>query len=128
MSLREIVGNSLNSTYELKNEILSRNIYGVDIMPMAVEIARLRAWLSLVLEVDYKPSNRKHNFNIKALPNLDFKFICANSLIGSDYDEFNKKIGATPSLLRLDNEIKKLESLREKYFDTIILPKIRTAS
>ena len=118
MSLREIVGNSLNSTYELKNEILSRNIYGVDIMPMAVEIARLRAWLSLVLEVDYKLSNRKHNFNIKALPNLDFKFICANSLIESDYDEFNKKIGATPSLLRFDNEIKKLESLREKYFDT----------
>jgi methylase of polypeptide subunit release factors len=118
MSLREIVGNSLNSSYELKNEILSRNIYGVDIMPMAVEIARLRAWLSLVLEVDYKLTDRKHNFNIKALPNLDFKFICANSLIESGYDEFSKRISSTPSLLRLDNEIKKLERLRNEYFDT----------
>ncbi|TRZ66699.1 hypothetical protein D4R20_00150 [bacterium] len=118
MRLREIIGNSLNSSYELKNEILSRNIYGVDIMPMAIEIARLRAWLTLVLEVDYKSSDRKHNFNIKALPNLDFKFICANSLIGNGYDEFSKKIGTTPSLLRLDKEIKKLERLREQYFDT----------
>jgi hypothetical protein len=121
MNLREMVGNSLNSSYELKNEILSRNIYGVDIMPMAVEIARLRAWLSLVLEVDYKLSDRKHNFNIKALPNLDFKFICANSLIDIGYDDFiiklEKSHGA-PELLRLDNEIKKLQSLREQYFDT----------
>ncbi|TSA25357.1 MAG: hypothetical protein D4R67_10155, partial [Bacteroidetes bacterium] len=118
MNLRETIGSSLNSPYELKSEILSRNIYGVDIMPMAVEIARLRAWLSLVLEVDYKPADRKHNFNIKALPNLDFKFICANSLIDSGYDEFSREIGSTPSLMRLNNEIKNLERLREKYFDT----------
>ncbi|MBL7137343.1 MAG: Eco57I restriction-modification methylase domain-containing protein [Bacteroidales bacterium] len=121
MNLREIIGNSLNSPYELKSEILSRNIYGVDIMPMAIEIARLRAWLSLVLEADYKPADRKHNFNIKALPNLDFKFICANSLIDIGYDDLIRKIershGATV-LVRLDNEIQKLQRLREQYFDT----------
>ena len=119
MNLREIVGNSLNSRYELKSEILSRNIYGVDIMPMAVEIARLRAWLSLVLEVDYKSIDRKHNFNIKALPNLDFKFICANSLIDSGYDRFLKidKGNLTSGLIRLNSEIDKLQRLREQYFD-----------
>jgi len=119
MNLREIVGNSLNSRYELKSEILSRNIYGVDIMSMAVEIARLRAWLSLVLEVDYNSVDWKHNFNIKALPNLDFKFICANSLIDNGYDQFLKidKGNLTSELIRLNSEIDKLQRLREQYFD-----------
>ncbi|MFH1562261.1 MAG: TaqI-like C-terminal specificity domain-containing protein, partial [Nitrospirota bacterium] len=119
MQLRGIVGNSLNNSYELKNEILSCNIYGVDIMPMAVEIARLRAWLSLVLEVDYKPIDHKHNFNIKALPNLDFKFICANSLIDSGYDDFLDKLKDTraETAIKLSIEIQKLENIRQQYFD-----------
>jgi len=84
-----------------------------------VEIARLRAWLSLVLEVDYNSNDRKHNFNIKALPNFDFKFICANSLIDSGYDHFLKidKGNLTSELIKLNSEIDKLQRLREQYFD-----------
>lgn len=80
ISLRQLLG--LHSdTHHLKKEILSNNIYGVDIMPMAVEIARLRAWLSLIVEEDYKAEKVSSNFEIDALPNLDFKFMQGNSLL-----------------------------------------------
>ena len=62
--------------YKTKLQIIQNNIFGVDIEPMAVEIARLRAWLSLVVEVEGK--------SVEPLPNLDFKFICANSLVSLD--------------------------------------------
>ncbi|HBL77641.1 MAG: hypothetical protein A2W90_02990 [Bacteroidetes bacterium GWF2_42_66] len=117
MELRQVMGHGHRNSYDLKEEILSRNIFGVDIMPMAVEIARLRAWLSLVLEADYRPADRKNNFGIAALPNLDFKFICANSLIDSGYDAFLGKIQYNATLYRLDGEIQKLETIRNQYFD-----------
>lgn len=117
MELRQIIGHGHRNNYDLKEEILSKNIFGVDIMPMAVEIARLRAWLSLVLESDYKPADRKNNFGIAALPNLDFKFVCANSLIDSGYDAFLEKSHHNATLYRLDGEIQKLERLRNSYFD-----------
>ena len=59
-------------TYIRKLSILQNNIYGVDIQPMAIEIARLRCFLSLICEED-----KDH---IVPLPNLEFKFITANSL------------------------------------------------
>ncbi|MBS4027532.1 MAG: hypothetical protein KGZ58_02750, partial [Ignavibacteriales bacterium] len=80
VSLRELLGLQPN-TYQLKKDILSDNIYGIDIMPMAVEIARLRAWLSLIVEEDYKSDKSGSNFGIDALPNLDFKFMQGNSLL-----------------------------------------------
>lgn len=120
VELHEALG-TVKSGYELKKDILSQNIYGVDIMPMAIEIARLRAWLSLVLEEDYKPTDPKHNFGVKPLPNLDFKFVCANSLIDSGYDDFLKKLkdgNKATTLVRMDGEIQKLEAIRDDYFDT----------
>lgn len=59
--------------YIRKLSILQNNIYGVDIQPMATEIARLRCFLSLVCEED-----KSH---IAPLPNLEFKFVNANSLV-----------------------------------------------
>lgn len=121
MELRQIIGHGYRNNYDLKEEILSRNIFGVDIMPMAVEIARLRAWLSLVLEADYKPSDRKNNFGIAALPNLDFKFVCANSLISNGFDEFVNKLDTSKAYFseyfELQRQILVLEKLRDLYFD-----------
>lgn len=118
--LHHIVGHQHKNNYELKQEILSRNIYGIDIMPMAVEIARLRAWLSLVLEAEYKPNDRKNNFGISALPNLDFKFVCANSLIDVPKNNIIELLAF--------NELTNFEDLTRKYFnassgDKVILNK-----
>lgn len=62
------------SVYEYKRQAIQNSIYGVDIESGAVEIAKLRLWLSLVVEED-------DITNIKALPNLDYKIVCGNSLL-----------------------------------------------
>ena len=61
--------------YKLKREIISQNLFGVDIDEIAVEIARLRLWLSIIEEV----KNPEH---VETLPNIDFNIIAGNSLIG----------------------------------------------
>lgn len=61
--------------YDLKRRCIEHSLYGVDVDPGAVEIAKLRLWLSLVVdESDIK--------NIKPLPNLDYKIVCGDSLLG----------------------------------------------
>lgn len=63
------------SIYNFKRECIENSLYGVDIDSGAVEIAKLRLWLSLVVdEDDFK--------EIKPLPNLDYKIVRGNSLIG----------------------------------------------
>ncbi|WP_140936938.1 Eco57I restriction-modification methylase domain-containing protein [Sphingobacterium lumbrici] len=118
VELHETLG-TVKSPYELKKDILSQNIYGVDIMPMAIEIARLRAWLSLVLEENYNPKDPLHNFGVKPLPNLDFKFVCANSLIDLGLDAFIQDSKGTLHegfTKKLVNQLKELENLRKQFF------------
>ena len=70
------VGVDARSLYELKLHIIERNLYGVDIDEFAVNIAMLRLWLSLAIEYEgAKPD---------PLPNLDFKIVCGDSLLGPD--------------------------------------------
>ena len=104
--------------YETKLSILKNNIYGVDIDPTAIEIARLRAWLSIIVDVE---DTRK----IKPLPNLDFKFVCANSLIGLDKgpDSLTSDRDLKPTLIRIRDEyyatsskVKK-EKLQKEYIN-----------
>ncbi len=108
ISLRQLLG-LYPDTHILKKEILSNNIYGVDIMPMAVEIARLRAWLSLIVEEDYKAEKISSNFEIDALPNLDFKFMQGNSLL-----ETYEGIKLFDGRLLVENTVSKKNSIIEK--------------
>jgi len=87
--------NNLN-TYDLKRHTIENSIYGVDIDPGAIEVCKLRFWLSLVVdEESFK--------DIKPLPNLDYKIVRGNSLIGFPPND----------LLSKENKISELES---KYF------------
>ncbi len=62
------------SVYQRKLEIIQTNVYGVDIDQFAVNIARLRLWLSLAVDFDgAKP---------EPLPNLDYKVEVGDSLLG----------------------------------------------
>ncbi|MBW2062974.1 MAG: Eco57I restriction-modification methylase domain-containing protein [Deltaproteobacteria bacterium] len=70
------------ASYEFKRRCIEHSLYGVDIDPGAVEIAKLRLWLSLVVDEDDIK-------NIKPLPNLDYKVVCGNSLLGVKKDLFN---------------------------------------
>lgn len=73
--------------YARKLGVIQNSIYGVDIQPIAAEISKLRCFLSLV--IDEKIIDNEDNRGIWALPNLEFKFVTANTLIGLE-DEKNK--------------------------------------
>jgi len=84
--------------YNFKRHTIQNCLYGVDIDPGAVEIAKLRLWLSLIVdEEDIK--------RIKPLPNLDYKIVCGNSLLGVEKNLFNQKLFA------------ELEELKPLYFN-----------
>ncbi len=73
-SILALVSGEEKSIYDLKRETIENCLYGVDIDSSAVDIAKLRFWLSLIVdELDMK--------NIKPLPNLDHKIMCGNSLL-----------------------------------------------
>lgn len=80
MLQKKLEGESDLCNYTRKLGVIQKSIYGVDIQPIAVEISKLRFFLSLV--VDEKVDDRIKNRGIIPLPNLEFKFVCANSLMG----------------------------------------------
>lgn len=113
---REAIGTTL-SRLQLKKEIIENNIYGVDIEQGAIDIARLRFWLSIVVDSD-EP---------EALPNFDYKFMQGNSLVesyaGFDLSRIAGKTVGRPStssqyVIGLDSDLirKNLQKLLHKYF------------
>jgi adenine-specific DNA-methyltransferase len=97
-----------NFNYIHKIGIIRDSIYGVDIQPIAVEISKLRFFLSLI--VDEKVDDAKENRGIKPLPNLEFKFVCANSLIA-----LPKKDQQPSFFTEATEDIATLKSLRDEY-------------
>lgn len=85
------------TAYAFKRHAIQESIYGVDVDPSAVDIAKLRLWLSLVVdEEDYH--------SIKPLPNLGYKIVCGNSLLSVQKDLFNHHL------------FTRIEELKEQYF------------
>ncbi len=92
--LNSFLQNNDHTPYQLKRHAIQNSIYGVDIDASAIDIARLRLWLSMIVdEEDYD--------TIEALPNLDYKIVCGNSLISryplevpinNVFREFNKRV------------------------------------
>ncbi len=95
--------------YARKLHLIQNCIYGIDIQPIAVQITKLRFFLSLIIE--QKPKFDEPNFGIETLPNLEIKFVAANTLIGLDKP---KQLGiVSPRVIDIEDEIKKL---RKSYF------------
>ena len=92
-----------NPDYARKLYLIENCIYGVDIQPIAIQISKLRFFISLV--VDQKTNNDPtKNFGIRPLPNLEAKFVAANSLIPLAKDETN--IGRTEEIIALETKLK----------------------
>ena len=113
---REALGTQ-ESRLQLKKEIIENNIYGVDIERGAIDIARLRFWLSIVVDSE-EP---------QPLPNFDYKFMQGNSLIesygGYDLSRIAGKTVGRPStstqlVIGLDSDLsrKNLHRLLRDYF------------
>ncbi len=105
-----------NFDYIRKLGIIRENIYGVDIQPIATEISRLRCFLTLV--VDQKVDESLENRGIEPLPNLDFKFVTANSLIGLPKVTANI---VQDGLFEDRTNIGQLKEVRARYFGAGVL-------
>ena len=101
---------------EIKKHIIQQNIYGVDIEKGAVDIARLRFWLSLIVDEETP----------QALPNLDFKIMQGNSLLeqykGVDFSTMTeKKYDKKEGLNWFDNMVdvyrEELRNMLAKYYN-----------
>ena len=89
--------------YARKLYLIENCIYGVDIQPIAIQISKLRFFISLV--VDQKANdNPAENFGIRPLPNLEAKFVAANTLIG--LDKKDSSLFDTPEILTKKEELK----------------------
>lgn len=71
---------SSNRQYFIYKSIILRNLYGVDIMVEATEIAKLRLFLKMVAVVEV--DKRKDNLGLDPLPDIDFNIKCGNTLVG----------------------------------------------
>lgn len=100
-----------NFDYIRKLGIIRENIYGIDIQPIATEISRLRCFLTLV--VDERIDDPQENRGIEPLPNLDFKFVTANSLIGLPTSNKQNQIG----LFEDTEGINELREIRDMFFN-----------
>ncbi len=69
----------VDSDYGRKLYLIRNSIFGVDIQPMAVHIAKLRFFISLIVEQKKDGAKAADNFGILPLPNLETKFVSANS-------------------------------------------------
>lgn len=105
--------------YQIKKKFIENSLYGVDLDPGAIEIAKLRLWLALVVdETNY--------LNIEGLPNLDYKLVQGNSLhnsVGNISLELDVSIKRQLELgeevdEKSENLIKNLKSIEKKYFNS----------
>jgi len=99
-----------NFDYIRKLGIIRENIYGVDIQAIATEISRLRCFLTLI--VDERIQDDIENRGIEPLPNLDFKFVTANSLIGLPKIDKSQQ-----SMFDDYQKINDLKNIRDQYFN-----------
>ena len=125
-----------NDDYGRKLYLIENCLYGVDIQPIAIQITKLRFFISLVC--DQKTNrNKKENHGIRPLPNLETKFVAADTLIGlpiSDKDLFIESLIAPIekeiedayhghfTIQRRDQKLalqKKIKALRLKLAETL---------
>ena len=117
LEIEETFNNGLNSPdYTRKLYIIESCIYGVDIQPIAMLISRLRFFITLICEQnDIQRDKPEINFGIKTLPNLESKFVAANSLINADIHQYNEDWTNDEVLALLKNE---LIAIRRRHFYT----------
>ncbi|MEG4286301.1 TaqI-like C-terminal specificity domain-containing protein [Microcoleus sp. A006_D1] len=98
-----------------KRDIIANNLYGVDIKPGAIEIAKLRMWLSLVVDIP-------NIDDVEPLPNLDYKMMCGDSLISTIHGEQlipdpTKTQQGMLAVTPIQIAIQPLLDLQHRYFD-----------
>ena len=95
--------------YSRKLFLIENCIYGVDIQPIAVQISKLRFFISLI--IDQNKQEGEENLGIRSLPNLETKFVAADSLNGLDKPQQGRFRN-----LEIEEKENQLKALRHSYF------------
>ena len=99
------------SIYDLKLSIIENCLYGSDIQSIAAQITKLRFFISLICDCEKDAS--KPNFGIPTLPNLETKFVSANSLIAKKKKALQGNLFENPEIEPTKVE---LQQIRHKHF------------
>ena len=97
--------------YGRKLYLIQNCIYGVDIQPIAVTIAKLRFFISLIIE-QVPNNNPNDNFGIRPLPNLEIRFVAADTLIGLNKSDFQMLLETDA----IEQKRQQISKIRENYF------------
>jgi hypothetical protein len=96
--------------YTRKLYLIQNCIFGVDIQPVAIHISKLRFFISLMVNQVIDEKDRKNNFGIKPLPNLETKFVAANTL-----KQLKTPTARSEDVIKVEKQIKEL---RKSFFYT----------
>ena len=110
-----------NEQYWILKQVILRNLFGVDFMKEATEIAKLRLFLALASKAEYKPQ-ASENFGLEPLPDIDFNIRAGNSLVGFanmdsllDYAENAFDFG--DKVKQIDEEAKLVDKAHDAFVD-----------
>ncbi len=115
---REAELREINDTFERYRQsdfgrklyLIQNGVYGVDLQPIACQIAKLRFFISLVIEQDADPE--APNLGIRPLPNLETRFVAADTLIGLGASR--QEVLRSDTVEALEDELRRV---RERYFN-----------
>ncbi len=100
-----------NDDYGRKLYLIENCLYGVDIQPIAIQISKLRFFISLICDQKTNMDKAK-NHGVKPLPNLETKFVAADTLIGLA-EETQMELFKSPKVVKIEQE---LQQVRHDHF------------
>ena len=100
-----------DSDFGRKLYLIQNGIFGVDIQPVACQIAKLRFFISLVIE-QHTNTDPTDNYGIRPLPNLETRFVAANTLIG--LGDKQEDVLGSDVIKTMEDELRRV---RERYFN-----------
>ena len=109
--ISEVFETYRSGDYGRKLFLIQNCMFGVDIQPIAVQIAKLRFFISLAIEQE--TNSDAYNYGIRALPNLETRFVIADSLLPLTRWENQKTLAHTDEVA---SRVKELLANRERYF------------
>ena len=101
-----------DSDFGRKLYLIQNSIYGVDIQPVATQIAKLRFFISLAIE-QQPTGNMAENYGIQPLPNLETRFVAADTLLGLDKKALQIPLGGQNRVAEINDQ---LRENRERHF------------
>lgn len=103
---KRTISKFLSDYYYFKRHIITSNIYGADLEEGAIEICKLRLWLSLISEIEKE--------NAEPLPNIDYNIIYGNSLIGYTSASEEKQMSLSDNV-RMKTLLDEIDEMKRRF-------------